>query len=231
MDLQKLIELLNDNEEAVNFVSGLAQTTESLTKKINVLEGDAKKAFETRDATKQKAKKLLDRLGLDDFDNVDDDLLDKVLKGKGSDAEVQNLKAQLEKAVKEKGEIENSYKGKLSSYALKTELNKTGLAQKALNAEVYAILENIALSGASYTDDGKVVFKNDDGSTKYMNGKEYTLDDRVLELSSSSSYAPLFKAEGKGGTGTNPQQRQSATTQTSVTGVDKMKLARQTNKG
>ena len=227
MDLQKLLELLKDNEEAVNFVSGLTQTTESLTKKINALEGDAKKAFETRDSTKQKAKKLLDKLGLDDLDNIDDDLLDKVLKGKGSDAEVQNLKNQLEKAVAEKSEIENSYKGKLSSYALKTELNKTGLAQKALNAEVYAILENIALAGAIYTDDGKVIFKNEDGSTKYSNGKEYTLNDRVAELSASASYAPLFKVEGKGGTGTNPQQKTGGTQSTTVTGVDKMKLARQ----
>lgn len=227
MDLQKLLELLKDNSEAVSFVSGLSETTEALTKKINSLESDSKKAFETRDATKQKAKKLLDRLGVDDLDNVDDELIEKVLKGKGSDAEVANLKTQLEKAVAEKSEIENSYKGKLSSYALKSELNKTGLAQKALNAEVYAILENIALSGANYTDDGKIVFKNDDGSTKYANGKEYTLNDRVAELSASSSYAPLFKVEGKGGTGTNPNQNTGGNPQqTTLTGVDKMKAAR-----
>jgi len=151
-----------------------------------------------------------------------------VLKGKGSDAEVQNLKSQLEKAVAEKGEIEATYKGKLSSYALKSELSKTGLAQKALNGEVYQILEGLALNGASYTDDGKVVYRNDDGSTKYTNGKEMTLDDRVNELSNSQSYASLFKPIGTGGTGAKPPQNGSTTSDKTagLSAVEKMNIGR-----
>lgn len=234
MNLEALLALLGENEEAKNFVSEMNANTESLTRRINVLETDSRKAFETRDTTKQKARKLLDKLGLDDLDNVDDELLDKVLKNKGSDAEVQNLKAQLEKAVAEKGQIESTYKSKLSDYALKTELTKTGLAQQALNGEVYAILEGLALQGAHYTDDGKIVFRNEDGSTKYVNGKEMTLNDRVSELSASQSYASLFKPQGTGGTGANPNPNNTSTVKIvdGISGTDKMKLARQTqNKG
>jgi chaperonin cofactor prefoldin len=213
MDLEALLALLGENEEAKKFVTEMNANTESLTKRINVLENDSKKAFETRDTTKQKAKKLLDKLGLDDLDGIDDETLDKVLKGKGSDAEVQNLKAQLEKLSAEKANVENEYKSKLSDYALKSELTKTGLAQKALNGEVYAILEGLALQGAKYTDDGRIVYLNEDGTTKYSNGKEMSLVDRVAELSKSEAYAPLFKAEGKGGSGANPQPNKPANQQ------------------
>jgi len=233
MNLDAILALLGENEEAKKFLTEMSATTESLTKRINVLENDSRKAFETRDGVKAKAKKLLDKLGLDDLDNVDDDLLDKVLKGKGSDAEVQNLKTQLEKAVAEKGEIEATYKAKLSNYALKSELSKTGLAQKALNGEVYAILEGLALNGASYTDDGRVVYKNEDGSTKYNNGKEMTLEDRVNELSNSASYASLFKPVGTGGTGAKPPQQHTNTSDKTATlsAVEKMNIGRAQKQG
>lgn len=234
MNLEALLALLGENEEAKKFVSDMGANTESLTKRINVLENESKSAFQKRDETKSKAKRLLDKLGIDDLDGIDDEILDKVLKGKGSDAEVQNLKAQLEKAVADKGEIENTYKSKLSDYALRTELTKTGLAQNALNGEVYSILEGLALKGAHYTDEGRIVFRNEDGSTKYVNGKEMTLNDRVTELSGSQSYASLFKPQGIGGTGANPNPQTTGTVKIieGVSGVDKMRLARQSqNKG
>jgi len=93
---------------------------------------------------------------------------------------------------------------KLSNFALKSELQKTGLAQKSLNQDVYEILESIALKGATYSDDGSIAYKNEDGSTKYYNGKPLTLADKVAELEQSEAYKPLFKAVGVGGTGANP---------------------------
>jgi hypothetical protein len=97
-------------------------------------------------------------------------------------------------------EIENGYKQKLSDFALKAELTKTGLAQKAINPSMYSVLEQVALHGAVY-EDGVVKFVNADGSTQYHNGKALTLGDRVEQLNGTPEYAPLFVPQGKGGTG------------------------------
>lgn len=199
---EKLIEIVGDNEEALKVINDAKATQESLTTKLNTYEVDAKKAFEKRDEFKTQLGLVKSKLGLED---LTEEALDKVLKSKGGDdAELNNLKGLIEKANQEKSEIENSYKSKLSQFALKTELQKTGLAQKAIDETAYGVLESLALAGASYENDG-IVFKNEDGSTKYVNGAPMTLKDKVNELYNTSSFAGLFKADGKGGTGSSPQ--------------------------
>jgi len=96
-------------------------------------------------------------------------------------------------------EIMADYQG-LTNFALKAELTKTGLAQKAINPAMYSVLEQVALQGAVY-EDGVVKFVNADGSTQYHNGKALTLSDRVEQLNGTPEYAPLFVPQGKGGTG------------------------------
>ena len=199
---EKLIEIVGDNEEALKVINDAKATQETLTQKLNTYEVDAKKAFEKRDEFKSQLGLVKSKLGLED---LNEEALDKVLKSKGGDdAELNNLKGLIEKANQEKTQIEESYKSKLSQFALKTELQKTGLAQKAIDETAYGVLESIALQGASYENDS-IVFKNEDGSTKYVNGAPMTLKDKVNELYNTSSFAGLFKADGKGGTGSNPQ--------------------------
>lgn len=199
MGLQELKALLGDNEEAIKHYEEAVGTQEELTKRLNFLETDAKKAFTARDELKNQLKTVKEKLGLED---ITDEALEKVLKGrKSDDAEVNNLKSMLEKATKEREEIESGYKSKLSEFVLKSELTKTGLAQKAINGEMYGILESLALKGAKTDENGVIIFTNEDGSTKYVNGKPMTLADRVAELENSEAYAPMFKPNGKGGTG------------------------------
>lgn len=197
MSLDKLKEVLADNSEALEIVNGLDSTINELTKKVNYLETDSKKAFQVRDELKNKLNLVKNKFGLDE---IDEDNLSKVNK-KSDDVEVNNLKSMLEKINKEKEDIENSYKSKLSNFALKTELTKTGLAQKAINAEMYQMLESLALSGAVYDDSGAITYRNEDGSTMYKNGKPMSLNDRVAELEQSEAYKILFKPVGTGGTG------------------------------
>lgn len=199
MSLDKLKELIGENEEGLKVLNEVATTQTELTKKLNFLELESKRAFEARDTFKTQLKTVKEKLGLED---ITDEALEKVLKGKKSDdAEVNNLKAMLEKATKEREEIESGYKSKLSEFVLKSELTKTGLAQKAINGEMYGILESLALKGAKTDENGVIIFTNEDGSTKYVNGKPMTLADRVAELENSEAYAPMFKPNGKGGTG------------------------------
>jgi len=226
MTLEELKVKLDGDTEAISLLNDIESTQNALTKRVNVLETDSAKAFETRDRVKGEMTKLLSKLGLSE---ASEEAIEKLLKGKGGDdAELQNLKTQLEKAVNEKVEVENTYKAKLSTFALKSELTKTGLAQKALNGEVYAILEQLALDGAAYTDDGKIVYRNPDGSTKYANGKEMSLEDRVQELSTSASYASLFKPTGTGGSGTKPSTTTTSTSSESkpLSAVEKMNAGR-----
>ena len=200
--LDKLKPFLEGNDEALNILKEVEGNITQLTGKLNTLEVDSKKAFDARDSLKAQIRLAKEKLGLED---LTEESLTKVLKGKSDDTELNNLKTLLANANKEKDEIKSTYESKLSTFAMKQELSKTGLAQKAINADVYGILENIALAGATYKEDGSIVYTNDDGSTKYVNGKPMTLADRVSELQMSDAYKPLFKADGVGGSGANPQ--------------------------
>ena len=200
--LDKLKPFLEGNEEALNILKEVEGNITQLTGKLNTLEVDSKKAFDARDSLKAQIRLAKEKLGLED---LTEEALTKVLKGKSDDTELNNLKTLLANANKEKDEIKSTYESKLSTFAMKQELSKTGLAQKAINADVYGILENIALTGATYKEDGSIVYTNDDGSTKYVNGKPMSLADRVSELQMSDAYKPLFKADGVGGSGANPQ--------------------------
>jgi len=196
--LEKIKAFLEGNEEAMAVYNEAEKSVSELTTKINLLEVDSKKAFQSRDELKSKINAIKTKLGVED---ITDESLDGILKGKkGDDTELNNLKSLLQKAESDKMEIENGYKQKLSDFALKAELTKTGLAQKAINPAMYSVLEQVALQGAVY-EDGVVKFVNADGSTQYHNGKALTLGDRVEQLNGTPEYAPLFVAQGKGGTG------------------------------
>lgn len=200
MTIEELKKLLDGNEEATKFVDEVFTTKDELTKQVNSLEVKFNEAKEGRDKTKERLRYVQETLGVDE---INEETLAKALKRKGGDdAELQNLKQQLEKAAEERKQIEDKYKRELSTYVMKTELTKTGLAQDAYNGEMYQILEGIVLKDAQY-DNGNVVFKNPDGSTAYgENGKPLSLKDRVSQIKADPRYAPMFKPSGNGGTGT-----------------------------
>lgn len=212
MSFEQIKKLLEGNEDALKIVGDLESSQTQLVSRLNVLEVDSKAAFQKRDELKQKLNLVKTKFGIDE---IDEDNLSKIGK-KTDDAELNNLKSLLDKTSKEKQEIENSYKSKLSNLALKTELTKTGLAQKAINQEVYGILEGLALDGAYYDDSGTISFKNADGSTTYVNGKPMTLEDKVKMLEQSEAYKPLFRPVGVGGTGANPNSNGTQTKTSSL---------------
>lgn len=195
----QLKKLLEGNDEALGILGEIEKTQSELTQTVNSLEVKFSEARDGRDKVKSQLRFVKDKLGVEE---LNEDTLAKALKQKGDDAELLNLKAQLEKTAKEKEEIESSYKGKLSNYVMKTELSKTGLAQDAYNSEMYQILEGLVLTGATYQDDGKITFKNEDGSTVYSDkGKPMSLEDKVALIKADPRYAPMFKGGTTSGTG------------------------------
>ena len=225
MSFEKLKELVGDNSEALEVIGVLETATNGNVKTINDLELKVSNITETRDKYKQGNDLIKKSFGVD---NINDEVIQELLKSKGNkadDAELQNLRQQIELVQKEKVDVENSYKTKLSDLGLKTALSKTGLAQKALNADMYGILEGLALNGAIY-EDGNIVFKNDDKSTKYVNGKPMTLEDRVNELATSESYATMFSPDGTGGGGANNGTKINSDQLSGMSATDKMNAGR-----
>lgn len=202
--LEKLEQFIGDNEEAKNIINEVKNLLDGTTSKINELERTKNDLLSEVKKFKTGNSLVKQHLGIE---QLNEDTLNEALSKfrKSDDTELNNLKTLLANANKEKDDIKNTYESKLSTFAMKQELSKTGLAQKAINADVYGILENIALTGATYKEDGSIVYTNDDGSTKYVNGKPMSLADRVSELQMSDAYKPLFKADGVGGSGANPQ--------------------------
>lgn len=200
-DFAKLRDAIGDNEAAINIAKSLEESMASLTSQVNKLELKNDELLKDNGKTRDKFRLVREKLGIED---LTEENINAVLKSKPdekSQAELANLKAQLEKAYADKDSIENTYKTKMGDLVLKTELNRTGLAQKALNADTYMLLEGLVLSGASYNEDGGISFKNDDGSTSYIDGKPMTLEDKVNQLIGNPSYVGLFKPQGQGGGG------------------------------
>jgi len=225
MSFEKLIGLVGDNPEALEVIKLLETASTSNVGKINELELKVSNIAETRDKYKLGNDLVKKSFGIE---NINDETIAELLKSKGNkdnEAELQNLKQQIELGQQERADIETSYKSKLSDIALKNALSKTGLAQRAINPEVYEILEGIALKGAVYEDD-KIIFKNDDKSTKYVNGKPMSLSDRVDELSKSTAYSTMFHAEGTGGGGASNSTNNKSVNTSSMSATQMMNEGR-----
>lgn len=201
MSLDKLRELVSDNQEAIEIIDGVRATVNELTSKLNKLETDSKKAFSARDELKSKLNLVKNTFGLDE---IDDDSLTKILKSKGNENEITNLKSLLEKTTLEKQEMEKTYKQKLTSFAVEQAIIATGLAQKADTKEDFEFLKSKVLNGLVYNEDGSISFVNEDGSTVYEQGKQLSIDAKVESLYNNPQYAKYFKTKGVGGTGANP---------------------------
>lgn len=205
MSFAKLMGLIGENEDAMELAKQLEASMNELTSKVNSQELKIQDTIQSRDKVKDKLKLFKEKTGIEEITAETIEEFLKVKPDEKTALEINNLKDQLEKAVQERSDIEDTYKMKMSDLVLKTELNKTGLAQQALNPESYQLLEGLVLNGASYTDEGKIVFKNTDGTTSFVDGREMTLQDKVDSLISNGAYSGLLKPTGNGGSGTASQ--------------------------
>jgi len=201
MSFAKLLGLIGDNEDAMKIAKDLEASTGQLTSDFNNQEIKMASVIESRDKTRTQFNLIKNKFGLEEITAESLATLNTSKPDEAATLEIKNLQDQLAKAVATTDEIESGYKQKLGNLVLKTELNKTGLAQNALNPESYALLESLVLQGATYTEEGQTVFLNPDGSTTYLGSKKMTLGDKVDTLVNNPAYAGLFKPDGQGGGG------------------------------
>jgi len=225
---EELLKIIGDNEAGKNLVEKIKSQQEELSSKYNSMEVKFNEAVETRNKAKEKLNLVKTKFGLEE---ISDEALDGVKKGKADEqviAEIENLKKALSQEVEAKKEIENSYKSKLQNMALDNAFANSGLVDIAANKETLSILKGLAKQGATFNDNEKIVFKNEDGSTALVDGRPMTIEDKIKQISSNEAYAGLFKPTTQGGAGT--QNTAGTATPNNFSGLSATEMMKQGRK-
>lgn len=207
---KELLELVGDNERGKEIIASLQTTSENNVATINKLEGQVSDIASTRDKFKSGNSLVKSVLGLDE---VNEDSLNAYLesakKGKGDEqsiAEINNLKELLKQATDNVQTVTTGYESKLSTMALDNEIANSGVGASFSNEAMAKIGLGLIKSGATY-EDGKIVYKKEDGSTLYNTaGTPMTISDKLSELKSDANYTGFFKPDTNSGGGTPPNQ-------------------------
>ena len=202
---EQLLAFVGDNAEAQKLIKTLEVNATSNVDRINTLERQVTDVTATRDNFKKGNTLVKSLLGLE---TVNEDSLNGALaklKGNKGDetltAEITNLKDLLAKSTDENKSLVTGYEGKISTMALDNEIANSGVGANVLNEAMFGIVTGLIKQGASY-DNGKIVYKIEDGSTVYGADKQpLTLSGRMESLKNDANYAGLFKPVGNSGGG------------------------------
>jgi len=214
---EQLRALVGDNAEAIKLIDQAESTSTANVQKINELETTVTAVKQTRDQYKGGNALVKSVLGID---AVNEDTIAEALKkfkgtGKGdeaSKAEIENLKKLLKEAEDERENLTQGYEDKIQSMTLEKAIAGSGIAGAAANEEMFEILTGLVKAGASI-EGGKVVYKNEDGSTVYGEDKQpLDIKGKVEKLKANPAYAGMFKVDIKPGGGTPPQGGGTITT-------------------
>lgn len=205
--------LLSDNKEALAEIAKIENSVGSVAEEITILEGKLSEAISKRDKYKNFVKQVKDKFKIEEGKELNEDTLNSVLsnidKSKNQKlSEVEEILkldiSKLEKEV-EKKELEiESLKNQTQQTVLETkldlELYKTTSGIEAVNKKANDIIIGELKNGATI-EDGKIVFKESDGTTLRKNGIPMSLSDKLEEIRSSEDYSFLFKSSVNSGSG------------------------------
>lgn len=205
---EKLRAFVGDNAEALKLIDTIEGNSSENVQKINDLETKVAAVTETRDRYKSGNALVKSILGVD---TVNEDTIKEAIKslkgGKQDDtskAELEKLQDLLKAAEVEKSTLKSEYEGKLNTMALDNALANAGVGAKVANEAMYKVVTGLVREGAVF-EDGKIVYKAEDGTTVYGNDKTpLTLSGKIEQLKSDPSYAGLFIPDVNSGTGTPP---------------------------
>ena len=214
MSFEKLKGFVGDNQEALEVIKSLESASTANVERINSLESQVNDIKSTRDKYKQGNSLVKDLLGLE---NINEESLSEFLSnnkaGKGDEkltAELDNLKQLLEKANNEKESIATEYEGKLSNMALTNAIRDLGIGSLASSPIAEQTILNYLKEGATL-EDGKIVYKKEDGSTVYNGTSIMTPAEKLESLKSDENWKPFIKADINSGSGTREPQSASNT--------------------
>lgn len=212
MNFEQLLALVGDNVEAQTFIKGVQETQETNVQTINKneslinnLKGDLEKFKQGNSLVKSK-------LGLEQLNEESlSEALSKYSKSKDdvvSKAEYENIKAELEKINGKYQEDTSKFNSTIQELKLGTQLQDL-IAGTSILPEARQDALQIVKSMMKFNENNEPVFLNEDGTTKYHNGKPFGLADAVSSLQETRPY--MFSRDTKSGGGTQPNNG-SATT-------------------
>ena len=213
MNYEQLLALIGDNAEAKTFIESIQATSTANIDKINTLERQSGEFKGSLDKFKQGNTLVKSLLGLETInEDTLNEALGKLKGGKGDEAslaEIANLKDLLQKSTDSNTTLTTDYNGKLQTMALDNEIANSGFGTQVANEAMFGIVKGLVKQGATY-EDGKIVYKNEDGSTAYgSNNQPMGIADKMNALKSDVNYAGLFKPDANGGSGSNPSGKGS----------------------
>jgi hypothetical protein len=184
-ELLKLLGLVADDkkDEAQKLFDTVKSTISGLDTKVNEQERLKIDAIASRDDTKSKLKSIATGLGAD-VENVVE-AIDAIKNKKAGnddvkDAEIVQLKNEITTLTTTLDDTKSTSSKQLMAMGLKTEIAKALPKHNAKTAG-YDYITTAVEAKAQY-EDGKVVFKNTDGTSLRIDGKDATVDDMVKQM-------------------------------------------------
>lgn len=187
MTLEKLLQLIKDGktEEATAGATELVRLADA---QVTTMESQKIEAIKSRDEIKTQLKDIGTKLGINiDTDSVTD-AIDAIKTKKGVDKteeleikekEIETLKAEITAGNDKYTALETSSKAEAMSMVLERDLALILPKHKAVEELSSYMMQDI--KKLAHFENGKVVFKNEDGTTVRVNGADATLDDMVAQ--------------------------------------------------
>lgn len=203
---EKLKAFVGDNAEALKLIESLETSTTQNVETINKLErtngdllGEVKKFKEGNSLVKSV-------LGIEQLN--EDTIKEALGNKKGGDeklvADIANYKKVIDDLNGTLLNTSKEYESKLSDMALTNAIRDLGIGGLASSPVTEKLILEQLKAGATL-DGGKIVYKNEDGTTVFNGSNIMTPTEKLNTLKSNKDYAPLFKADVLAGGGKPPQ--------------------------
>ena len=199
--IRKIAEELG-NDDLTSAIAGLESSSRANLDKISALELDRNNAIEKRD---RQAKLVKNVFGLEE---LTEESLTKAAKGdKEPDvvlkAEVEKMSSMTEMLKAEKDALANKYNETVNKYKVEKNLMSLGAVEDTENQRAYDILLNEVTNGATFDEEGNLIFIAKDGTTvRNTDGTPMSLTDRYTQVKDSDDFQFLFKTKrNKSGSG------------------------------
>lgn len=186
-ELLQLLGLVADDKktEAQKYVDAINALFKANDDKVNEQERLKLDAIKTRDEMKTKLKEIASKLGATDVENINDAI--EAIKTKTGvketealelkNKEIENLKAEIAQINEQKAQLEQNTQAELRDIVLERDLALVLPKYKAREELSKYLIEDIKKQ-ANF-EDGKLLFKNEDGTTLRLDGKDATLEDII----------------------------------------------------
>jgi chromosome segregation ATPase len=187
-ELKKLLALVQSDksEEAKKIAESITTKITELDDKITANEAAKNEADKKLTTLSAKLKTISSQIGVDadalaeDFEKA----IKSLKKSKGGDEikdkEIEALKAELQKTISDAEALKAETESELMRAVMERDTAVLLPKYKAKALGTTHIVNEIA-KRASYKD-GKIIIKNDDGTTKRVNGADATVEDLIKEM-------------------------------------------------